>query len=239
MTARSDKSERSIKEQLQKKIATLESQVDSLSRSLSEQISINETHKVQASEDFEKWRKMKHWQQTTEKLKNKLKERENEYEKLQQTSVGYRLLIERLEREKHNLENRIKNLKSTNSSVSNFNTKEMEMLQIENMKLQSELEAMQSKLEMQQHHSGSLGAALMQEKLESQERKIAILELSAKVRINWRVCALLLRTTLIMKNGLNDFNYVACSDCYLGENMKSNIGHFLFCFLRKSIKISI
>lgn len=90
MTARSDKSDRSIKDQLQKKITTLETQIDSLKRSLTEQISINETHKVQASEDFEKWKKMKHWQQTAEKMKNKLKERDNEYEKLQQTSVGYR-----------------------------------------------------------------------------------------------------------------------------------------------------
>lgn len=65
--------------------------------------------------------------------------------------------------------------------MTGFNVKDMEMIQIENMKLQAELEGMATKLEMQHRHSGSLGAALMQEKLEGQERKIAVLELSAKV----------------------------------------------------------
>lgn len=68
----------------------MENDVESLKSALTEQISINETHKVQAAEDFDKWKKMKHWQQTADKLKNKLKEKEVEFEKLQQTSVGYR-----------------------------------------------------------------------------------------------------------------------------------------------------
>lgn len=64
--------------------------MESVKNALSEQISINETHKIQASEDFDKWKKIKHWQQTAEKLKNKLKEKESEFEKLQQTSVSHR-----------------------------------------------------------------------------------------------------------------------------------------------------
>lgn len=150
-----------------------------LKQSLSEQININEGHRVQASEDFDKWKKMKHWQQSAEKLKNRLKERDNDFEKIQQTCSGYRLLIERLEREKHNLENRVKNLKSSN--VNAAGVREVEVLRIENMRLQAEIEALSSKLEMQQHHAGGLGAAMLQEKLEGQERKIAILELTAKV----------------------------------------------------------
>lgn len=124
---------------------------------------------------------MKHWQQTAEKLKNKLKERDSEFERIQQTNTGYRLLIERLERDKHNQEQRIKTLKSSCSNTANI--KEMEALRLDNMKLMADLEANQMKLEMQQHHSGALGAAMLQEKLESQERKIAILELSAKVSL--------------------------------------------------------
>ncbi|KAJ8968110.1 hypothetical protein NQ314_002465 [Rhamnusium bicolor] len=176
---RTDRTEKSIKDQLQRKIATLENEIVDLKQNLSEQMSINDAHRVQASEDFDKWKKMKHWQQSSEKLKNKLKERDGEYEKLQQTCAGYRLLIERLEREKHNLENRIKSLKSSNVNV--VNSREMDVLKIENMKLMADIEAMNSRLEMQQHHSGGLGAAMMQEKLEGQERKIAILELTAKV----------------------------------------------------------
>ncbi|KAG5876194.1 hypothetical protein JTB14_001937 [Gonioctena quinquepunctata] len=178
-TARSDRSEKSVKDQLQKKITTQENELAQLKQTLSEQMAMNETHRVQASEDFDKWKKMKHWQQTTEKLKNKLKERDAEFEKLQQTSAGYRMLIERFEREKHNLENRIKSLKCANVNVPDF--KELEILRIENMKLSADVEVLNSKLEMQQHHSGGLGAAMMQEKLEGQERKIAVLEVAAKV----------------------------------------------------------
>nr|XP_023020845.1 centrosomal protein of 290 kDa [Leptinotarsa decemlineata] len=178
-TARSDKSNKSMKDQLQKKITTQENELAKLKETLAEQIAINETHRIQANEDFYKWKKMKYWQQNAEKLKNKLAERDAEFEKLQHTTTGYRMLIERLEREKHNLENRIKILKSTNVNIPNF--KELEILRIENMKLKADVEAMNSKLEMQQHHSGGLGAAMMQEKLESQERKIAILEVAAKV----------------------------------------------------------
>lgn len=93
-----------------------------------------------------------------------------------------RLLIERLEREKYNLENRIKSLKTANAIPDS--ARELEILKIENMKLLEDLKNLNSRLELQQHHSGALGAAMMQEKLESQERKIAILELSAKVIIN-------------------------------------------------------
>lgn len=88
ISARSDKSDKSIKDQLQKKIATLEKEVLDLKENLKEQIAINETHKIQATEDFNKWKKMKHFQQSADKLKNKLKEREAEFEKLQQTSSG-------------------------------------------------------------------------------------------------------------------------------------------------------
>lgn len=151
-----------------------------LKGSLADQISINEGHRAQAAEDFDKWKKMKHWQQSAEKLRNKLKERDGEFEKLQQTCSGYRLLIERLEREKHNLENRVKNLKGVNAGA--IGVREVEVLRIENMRLQAEMEALSSRLEMQQHHSGGLGAAMMQEKLEGQERKIAVLELTTKVR---------------------------------------------------------
>lgn len=85
-----------------------------------------------------------------------------------------------MEREKHNLEVKIKTLKGTNSIVIDSNR--MEMLDLENEKLRVEMEALMSKLQMQQHHSGGLGAAMLQEKLEAQERKIAVLELASKVR---------------------------------------------------------
>lgn len=84
-----------------------------------------------------------------------------------------------MEREKHNLENRVKSLKTFNANPDSV--RELEVLKIENMKLLDDLKNLNAKLEMQQHHSGALGAAMMQEKLECQERKIALLELTSKV----------------------------------------------------------
>lgn len=178
-SARSDKSDVSSKEQLLiKKSSNLEKEVDELKQQLEKQISINETHKARVAKDFEQWNKQKYWQQSAEKYKNKLKEKNEELIKLQQTCGGYRVLIERLEREKHSLENRLKNLKTFNIPA---NISSVEKLQFENMKLQNEVEALTSRLEIQQQHSGALGAVMLQEKLEAQERKIAVLELSAKV----------------------------------------------------------
>ncbi|CAH0553139.1 unnamed protein product [Brassicogethes aeneus] len=183
ISAKSDKSEKSIKDQLQRKISTLENEIIQLKENLSAQIAINETHKVKSDEDFERWKKLKYWQQTTEKLKSKLNEKDLKLTRLQQTTSGYRMLIERLEREKHNLENRIKNLK-TDCNKSNDET--IEMLRIENMKLLAENQSLISKLEISQHHAGGLGVSLLQEKLEGQERKIAVLEVSAKGSVEVR-----------------------------------------------------
>lgn len=177
-SARSDKSEKSIKEQLQKKITSLENELADVKDNLEKQVAINENHKVKMNENFERWKKQKHWQQMSEKLKEKLKEKEEAYEKLQQTCSGYRILIERLEREKHSLETRLKVFKSGNPLAMHS---QIEILRSENIKLEATVEVLNSKLEMSQHHSGGLGAAMLQEKLESQERKIAILELAAKV----------------------------------------------------------
>ncbi|XP_060525387.1 centrosomal protein of 290 kDa-like isoform X2 [Cylas formicarius] len=176
--------ERSVKEQLQKRISGLEDEVEGLNRKLEEQVAINEKHKLMAGDDFEKWKKQKYWQENCEKLKMKLKEREEEIEKLRQTCNGFRLLIERLEREKMNLENRVKALKSANAHAADC--QEFETLRLENARLSNEVEILVTKLEMQQHHSGGLGAAMLQEKLESQERKIAVLELSAKGSVQVR-----------------------------------------------------
>lgn len=97
------------------------------------------------------------------------------------------MLIERLEREKHNLENRIKTLKNANTNPDS--ARELEVFKIENMKLLDDLKNLNAKLEIQQHHSGALGAAMMQDKLECQERKIAILQLTAKV--SKMICSML------------------------------------------------
>lgn len=161
---------------------------------LENQLTINEAHRLKVAEDFDKWNKMKHYQQMADKYKSQLKTKEDECVKLQHTCNGYRILIERLEREKHGLQNRLKLLRNNCASI---NVARFEMLELENSKLQAEIETLKSKLEMQHHHSGGLGAAMLQEKLEAQERKIAILQLSAKVNI---ILSIVLQSTNVQNS---------------------------------------
>lgn len=195
-SARINKSERSVKEQLQKRVNSLEKEVDNLNQKLAQEQVINEKHRMSAHEDFEKWKKQKYWQENCQKYKKQLDEREEEFQKLQQACTGfryvmlssmvffissplYRVLIERLEREKINLENRIKALKTDHRRI--VPNQEIALLKDENEKLTSELANLQAKMDMRQQGAGILSSAVMQEKLEAQERKIAILELSSKV----------------------------------------------------------
>ncbi|XP_048522756.1 centrosomal protein of 290 kDa [Dendroctonus ponderosae] len=184
LSARSQKSEKSVKEQLQKRVSFLEREIEELNEKLTSQQLINEKHKFAANEDFEKWKKQKFWQENCEKYKTKLQEREEEFQKLQQTCTGYRMLIERLEREKISLENRVKALRSEQKNM--LCSEDKSVLKIENDRLTCELAALQAKLEMRQHGDGALSTAVMQEKLEAQERKIAILELSTKGTVELR-----------------------------------------------------
>lgn len=127
------------------------------------------------------WEKQKRWQQQAEKLKEKFSSKCEEFDKLQQNLSSAKAIISRLERERHILEGKLKMVKNSGGSTISINR--IEALELENARLQGEIEILTNKLEMHQHHSGSLGAALLEEKLEAQERKIAILEVSAKVRL--------------------------------------------------------
>ncbi|KAK5649525.1 hypothetical protein RI129_000554 [Pyrocoelia pectoralis] len=181
LSARSDKSDK--EERLQKKVKNLEAELEDLKDKLEKQFVINEAHKITVSEDFEKWKKQKYWQQTAEKLKSKLQDKNEDYNKLNQTCVGYKVLIERLEREKHSLENKIKSLRHGGNDVI---SKRVEMLNLENDRLLLENENLLSRLQMQQIHSGGLGAAMLEEKLQAQQKKIAILEVTNKGNVEIR-----------------------------------------------------
>lgn len=177
LSARSDRGDK-VKEQLQKKISTLEKELSEANERLEKEAAFNEARRVKITEDFTLWEKQKKWQQAAEKCKEKLSVKNEEVEKLQQSYNSAKTIISRLEREKHILEGKLKAAKNSNTSV---HAGRLEILENENGRLKNEIETFSSKLEMQHYHSGGLGASMLQEKLEAQERKIAILELSAKV----------------------------------------------------------
>lgn len=181
LSARSDRSDKGFKENLQKKVASLDKELSECQQKLEKEISLNESRKQKTAEDFALWDKQKRWQQTAEKLKEKFNAKCEEFDKLQLNFNSAKSIINKLERDRHILEGRLKTAKTSGSTVS---INRLEVLELENARLQAEIEILLGKLEMTQHHSGGLGVALLQEKLEAQERKIAILEVTAKVSKN-------------------------------------------------------
>ncbi|KAF7273136.1 hypothetical protein GWI33_014130 [Rhynchophorus ferrugineus] len=166
------------KGQLQNKITLLQAELDQARNELAQQQLVNERHKLNAADNFDKWKKQKYWQENCEKYKTKLQEQEEQLAKSQQTCSGYKLLIDRLEREKLTLESKLRSLKSDQSKNASF--AELVSLRDENSRLNDELCNLLKRFEGVQQGAGALGAAIMQEKLEAQERKIAVLELSGK-----------------------------------------------------------
>ncbi|PSN58155.1 hypothetical protein C0J52_01000 [Blattella germanica] len=157
-------------ENLHKKIRDLEDQLKQDKEKFE-----NESRRVKSAEEVARWDERKKWQQTVEKLKQKLKEKSNEMERLQASVNSLRDTIARLEREKFVLDNRLRASKSAATSET-----KLETLELEKSKLENEVSTLRNKLEMQQHHSGGLGTVMLQERLEAQQRRIAVLELAKK-----------------------------------------------------------
>lgn len=100
-----------------------------------------------------------------------------ELEKLQQNYHMSKNIIQRLEREKNILELRVKSARGSQIIIDDNRVEDLEK---ENRELIMDLESLKTKLEEFQRHAGGLGAKMLEEKLEAQERKIAVLELSSR-----------------------------------------------------------
>ena len=97
-------------ENLQKRLKDLDEQLKQEKEKLE-----NVTQRIKSAEEVARWDERKKWQQIIEKLKEKLKEKGNEVERLQ-TSIGpLRDTIKRLEREKYVLDSRLRATKSESS----------------------------------------------------------------------------------------------------------------------------
>lgn len=65
--------------------------------------------------------------------------------------------------------------------LANAGNGKLEKLTGEKKALEEEVTALKEKLELQMRHEGGIGAAMLHEKLEAQERKLAVLELASQV----------------------------------------------------------
>ncbi|KAK2587709.1 hypothetical protein KPH14_003822 [Odynerus spinipes] len=94
--------------QLERKVKSLEEKLEKMQAQLERECSAQEARKAKTAEGLLLWEKQKKWQHTAEKLQEKLKEKTNEYIKLNSNYEKLRALVSCMEREKWNLRSKIK-----------------------------------------------------------------------------------------------------------------------------------
>ncbi|KYM95179.1 PREDICTED: centrosomal protein of 290 kDa [Cyphomyrmex costatus] len=104
--------------QLERKVATLEEELHKTKTQLNREYLAQEAKRAKTAEELSLWEKQKKWQQTAEKLKEKLKERTNEYEKLLANHEKLRSVVSCMEREKWHLKSKLKLESDTVSGIS-------------------------------------------------------------------------------------------------------------------------
>ncbi|XP_035723608.1 centrosomal protein of 290 kDa-like isoform X1 [Vespa mandarinia] len=94
--------------QLERKVKSLEEELEKMRTQLEREYLVQETRRAKTAEELSLWEKQKKWQQTAEKLQEKLKEKTNEYIKLNSNHEKLRSLVSCMEREKWFLKSKIK-----------------------------------------------------------------------------------------------------------------------------------
>lgn len=107
ISVKSDRGSSTMREDhLTRKMQQMEAEMIETKEELRRQTNLAESRRSKNAADLDLWNKQKHWQQTSDKLKIKLKEREMEIEKIRGNFTIAKNTIQRLEREKHLLEGR-------------------------------------------------------------------------------------------------------------------------------------
>lgn len=172
-------------EQLRKKNQQLEIELDDVKEELSRLKSLNDHRRAKSASDLGLWEKQKRWQQTAEKLKEKLNEREAELDKLRATLTTAKNSIARLEREKHILEQRRLNHYCTSASCPNLHQASKDS------PAESPESYITSSVTPEKDHGGVAAVNVLNEqnrelvealknRVEAQQRRIVALELEGK-----------------------------------------------------------
>ncbi|XP_012225384.2 centrosomal protein of 290 kDa [Linepithema humile] len=94
--------------QLERKVTSLEEELHKAKTQLDREYLAQEVKKAKTAEELSLWEKQKKWQQTAEKLKEKFKEKTDEYEKLLANYEKLRSVVSCMEREKWYLRSKLK-----------------------------------------------------------------------------------------------------------------------------------
>ncbi|XP_043248630.1 centrosomal protein of 290 kDa [Colletes gigas] len=162
--------------QLERKVKSLEEELERARTRLDREYLAQEAKKAKTAEELSLWEKQKRWQQTAEKLKEKLKEKTDEYGKLLLSYDKLRSVVMCMEREKWNLKSKRKMENSTIAgglSARPITTSQQNLtdeFQKECQTLRDRIKELTDRLENEDNEKLLL-------KIEEQKRRIAALEI--------------------------------------------------------------
>lgn len=135
-------------------------------------------------EEVARWDERKRWEHKLEVCKRKLADADEEVSKLCKSNNGLKETVRRMEREKLMLEGKVKAQAKASSTKSQAFSGRVEELESEKVRLGAEVEQLKHQQlmgEAQGVETLKLRNKLLQERIETQERKISALMLSKKV----------------------------------------------------------
>lgn len=172
-------------DQLARKVQQLETELLDTKDDLRKQVNINENRRAKNAAELDLWNKQKRWQQTAEKVKVQLKEKETELEKLKVHFNSAKAAIARLEREKAILEGRsagVRGLSSGSTGGGKFDSKYTTAESPDCCTTESTgSDEISDDMKTFAQNSKEIIEAL-KSRIESQQRRIIAMELERKVR---------------------------------------------------------
>ncbi|XP_017893114.1 centrosomal protein of 290 kDa [Ceratina calcarata] len=158
--------------QLERKVKSLEEELEKARAQLDREYLAHEAKRLKTAEELALWEKQKKWQQMAERFKEKLKEKTDEYTKLQASHEKLRSVVSCMEREKWYLKSKLKleNTMAGSLSARPVQQNVMEELQKECQILRERIKELSDRLENEDNEKLLL-------KVEEQKRRIAALEI--------------------------------------------------------------
>lgn len=192
ISVKSDKkSPTTREEQQQRKMQQMENEISDLKEELRKQININDNKKAKNAAELGLWDKQKRYQELSERLKAKLTEKEIDFERLKANYTAAKNTITRLEKEKNQLENKLKggrhfNISSGQPFCPTCHQQHGNKYTIaETPDSFTNTTAANSDTDINESSSEALNA--LKTRIESQQRKIIALEFEGKVN-EWNKC---------------------------------------------------
>ena len=171
------------KEDLKSQVKNLEEKLKKLNHAEKPLEDENESKVIKNAEEVARWDEKKKWQKKLDELKRKLKDADEEVSKISKQNDSLRETVSRLDREKFQLDMKWKSHVKIGTSKSSVADSRMNVLQAENDQLKNKVSDLEHKATMEQDpgvETFKLRIKFLQDRVEQQEKKISLLEISKK-----------------------------------------------------------